>query len=228
MSGRILPLITLALGLATLGAFLWLGLSPDVSAVYDRSEVALAVSEFQRSVTTGDLARVFGDPPNPAIIAAQDSVNTRDLYVFIPAYTLFLIAAALMLSGAGRGPATWAAIGSALLGGAADAIETYLQLCITGDYANADQYLPVATWHWAKYLALALNGAAVAALCLLAERKRWIVGVIALAPLPLVLLAWAGVTSPRLFSIAFAAYWIALLITSLIETVRRNSRPNPT
>jgi hypothetical protein len=219
VNGRALPLVTLVLGLATLGAFLWLGLSPEVTSVYDRSEVALAVSEFQRSVTTADLARVFGDPADPAIIAAQNSVNTRDLWAFIPAYTLFLIAAALLLSER-RGPITWAAIVFALLGGAADAVETYLQLRITGDLANAEQYLPVASWHWAKYLALALNGLAVAALCLLAARKRWIVGVIALAPLPLVLLAWAGVTSPRLFSVAFAAYWIALLVLALIETVR--------
>jgi hypothetical protein len=219
VNGRALPLVTLVLGLATLGAFLWLGLSPEVTSVYDRNEVALAVSEFQRSVTTADLARVFGDPADPAIIAAQNSVNTRDLWAFIPAYTLFLIAAALLLSER-RGPITWAAIVFALLGGAADAVETYLQLCITGDLANAEQYLPVATWHWAKYLALALNGLAVAALCLLAARKRWIVGVIALTPLPLVLLAWAGVTSPRLFSVAFAAYWIALLVLALIETVR--------
>jgi hypothetical protein len=219
MSGRTLPLVTLLLGLATLGAFLWLGLSPEVTAVYDRSEVALAVSDFQRSVTTADLAHVFGDPADPAIIAAQNSVNTRDLWAFIPAYTLFLIAAGLLLSER-RGPITWAAIVFALLGGAADAVETYLQLRIASDLANAEQYLPVATWHWAKYLALALNGLAVAALCLLAARKRWIVGVIALAPLPLVLLAWAGVTSPRLFSVAFAAYWIALLVLALIETVR--------
>jgi hypothetical protein len=219
MSGRTLPLVTLLLGLATLGAFLWLGLSPEVTSVYDRNEVALAVSEFQRSVTTADLARVFGDPADPAIIAAQNSVNTRDLWAFIPAYTLFLIAAGLLLSER-RGPITCAAIVFALLGGAADAVETYLQLRIASDLANAEQYLPVATWHWAKYLALALNGLAVAALCLLAARKRWIVGVIALAPLPLVLLAWAGVTSPRLFSVAFAAYWIALLVLALIETVR--------
>jgi hypothetical protein len=224
MSKRTLPLVTLLLGLATLATFVWLGMSPEVAAAYARSEVALAVSEFQRSVTAADLARVFGDPPDPAIVAAQDAINTRDLYAFIPAYTLFLIAAALMLSDK-RGTLTWAAIVFAVLGGAADAVETYIQLCITGDFANAERYLPVATWHWAKYLALALNGLAVAALCLLVARKRWIIGVIALAPLPLVLAAWAGVTSPRLFSAAFAAYWIALLVIALIETVKGKATP---
>jgi hypothetical protein len=219
MSGRALPLVTFVLGLATLGAFVWLGLSPEVTSLYDRSEVALVVSEFQRSVTMADLTRVFGDPPNPAVIAAQDSINTRDLWAFIPAYTLFLIAAALLLSEK-RGPITWAAVAFALLGGGFDAVETNVQLLITADLPNAERYLPVATWHWAKYVSLALNGLAVTALCLLAARKRWIVGVIALAPLPLVLLAWAGVTSPRIFSVAFAAYWIALLLLALIETVR--------
>jgi hypothetical protein len=220
VSGRRIPLATLIFGLATLAAFLWLGISPEVAAVYERSEVAVAVSEFQRSVTMADLAGVFGDPANSAIIAAQNSINTRDLFAFIPTYALFLCAAALMVSGAPRGPATWAAIVFALLGAGADAVETSVQLRITADLANADQHLPVATWHWIKYQALALNGFAIAALCVMAQRKRWIMGLIALAPLPFVLLAWVEVASPRLFSAAFAAYWIALLILAAIETVR--------
>ena len=215
-----LPLATLLLGLTTLATLLWLGMSPEVEAVYMRAEVGLAVSEFQRSETVQDLARVFGDPPNPAIIAAQDVVNTRDLYAFIPAYSLFLVAAAFMLSGAEHGPATWAAVVFALLGGGADAVETSLQLRITADLANAQQHLPIAPWHWIKYLTLALNGVAIAALSLVAARKRWVVGVVALIPLPLVLSAWAGLTTPRLFSAAFAAYWVALLILAAIATVR--------
>ncbi|MGD9968270.1 MAG: hypothetical protein AB7T59_17250 [Hyphomonadaceae bacterium] len=224
MNTRALPLLTLALGLTTLGAFVWLGMAAEVAAVYDRAEVALAVSEFQRSVTTADLARVFGDPADPAIIAAQDAINTRDLYAFIPAYTLFLLAAALLLSGK-RGPFTWVAAAFALIGGTADAVETYRQLCITRDFANAEHYLPIATWHWAKYLALGLNGLAVGFLCLLAAPRRWIMGLLALAPLPLVLLAWAGVTSPRLFSAAFAAYWIGLLFVAAIQSVRGRGAP---
>jgi hypothetical protein len=219
MSRRLLPLVTLLLGLATLATFVWLGMSPEVTAVYARNEIALAVSEFQRSVTAADLARIFGDPPDPAVIAAHDVVNTRDLYAFVPAYTLFLVAAALMLSDK-RGPLTWAAILFAVIGGAADAIETTVQLRITADFENTERYLPVSTWHWLKYLALALNGFAIAALCLLASRKRWIIGVLALAPLPLVLAAWAELISPRLFSAAFAAYWIALLVVAAIESVR--------
>ena len=107
-----------------------------------------------------------------------------------------------------------------MLGGGADAVETSLQLRITADLANAQQHLPIAPWHWIKYLTLALNGVAIAALSLVAARKRWVVGVVALIPLPLVLSAWAGLTTPRLFSAAFAAYWVALLILAAIATVR--------
>lgn len=223
MSVRPLPLVTLLLGLATLAAFVWLSAAPEVAAVYARNEAALAVSEFQRSSTMADLAHVFGDPPNPAVIAAQDVINTRDLYVFIPAYTLFLAAAALMLSGGGRGPLTWAAIVFAVLGGAADAVETSIQLRVTADLANAEQHLPVATWHWLKYLSLALSGVALSALCL--RQKRWIIGVLAIAPVVFVLSAWAGLTSPRLFSAAFAAYWIGLLVLAAIATVRAKGAP---
>lgn len=219
MSGRLIPLAALILGLATLATFMWLGMSPEVSTVYTRNEIALATSEFQRSVTLGDLARVFGDPPNAAIVAAHESVNVRDLYAFVPAYTLFLIAAALMIGDA-RNPATWIAILFGVLGGAADAVETSIQLRILADLANAEQHLPVATWHWLKYSALALNGLAISALCLLAVQKRWILGVVALLPLPFVIAAWADLASPRLFSVAFALYWITLLALALIETVR--------
>ncbi|MGQ0533101.1 MAG: hypothetical protein ACT4OF_10495 [Caulobacteraceae bacterium] len=220
MRARALPLATLVLGLLTLATLLWLGMSPEVAAVYERSEVGAAVSEFQRAETPADLARVFGDPPNPAILAAQDVVNTRDLYAFIPAYALFLVVAALMISAGVRGPLTWAAIAFALLGAGADAIETTLQLRITADTENAAEYLPVAPWHWAKYVALGLNGAAIAAICFVSTPKRWIMGLLALAPLPFVLAAWAGFSSPRLFSAAFGAYWIAILVLAAIESVR--------
>jgi hypothetical protein len=219
MSGRLVPLAALIFGLATLAAFLWLGAAPEVTALYSRSEVALVVSEFQRSVTTQDLARVFYSPADPAIVAAMDVLNTRDLYAFIPAYALFLIAAAIMIGGA-RHPVTWIAVAFGVLGAAMDVVETIIQLRITADFANADQHLPVATWHWLKYSALALNGLVIAALCLLAPTKRWIVGVAAFLPLPLVLLAWAGITEPRLFSVAFILYWVALLALAAIETAR--------
>lgn len=219
MNPRLIAAATLILGLATLATFMWLGMSPDVSAVYTRSEMALATSEFQRSVTLGDLARVFGDPPNAAIIAAHEVVNVRDLYAFIPAYTLFLIVAALMIGDA-RNPATWIAIVFGVLGGAADVVETSAQLRILADPANAEQHLPIATWHWLKYSALALNGLAISALCLLPVHKRWFIGVVALLPLPFVIAAWADLSSPRLFSVAFALYWVTLLALALIETVR--------
>lgn len=218
MTGRAWPLATLILGLATLVSLLWLGMAPEVEQVYTRGEVGPAVSAFQRAETTADLARVFGDPPNPAIVAAQDVINTRDLYVFIPAYALFLVAAALMLGA--RGPALYAAIGFALIGAGVDVLETMRQLRVTADLESAAAHLPIAPWHWAKYLALALNGAAIAAICFMAARKRWLVGVLALAPLPLVLAAWAGVISPRMFSAAFAAYWLALLALAAIMLVR--------
>ncbi len=221
MKGRALALITLLLGLATLGTFLWLGAAPEVQAIYaQQQQVGEAVSQFQRAETPEDLARVFGDPVNPAIVAAQNIVNARDLYAFIPAYTLFLIASALLVSAGRRGVLTWAAIAFAVAAGAADVGETMLQLRIGADIENAAALLPVAPWHWAKVFALGLNGFAIAAICLLGASKRWIVGLAALAPLPLALAAVAGIGSTRLFIISSGVYWLALLAIAIIETVR--------
>lgn len=226
MKRRALALITLTLGFATLATFQWLGSAPEVAAVYtDQSQVGQAVSAFQRAETTDDLARVFGDPINPAIVAAQNIVNARDLYAFIPAYTLFLIAAALLVSAGQRNMFAWAAIGFAVLGGAADAGETMLQLRIGADIANAAPLLPVAPWHWAKVFALGLNGLAVTAICLLGAPKRWVLGIAALAPLPLALAAFAGLGSTRLFILSSGIYWLALLVVAVIETVRGRGAP---
>jgi hypothetical protein len=217
---RALPLASAILGLATLGAFLVLGSSEAVRAVYEPSEVGAAVSEFQRAETMADIARVFGTPPDPAIIAAMDAVNWPDLYAFIPAYALFLSVVAVMLGGL-RNRWTQAAIAFALFGALADSIETFKQLELTSDIENAELYLPIALWHWIKYAALALNGVCVASLCITGEPKRWILAVIALIPLPLVAGAYAGLLNPRLFSAAFALYWIALLVISILENFKK-------
>jgi len=223
MKARAVPLIALLAGLATLVVFVTMARQPAVTAVYPPGEVAGVVSEFQRSVTADDLVPVFGDPPNASVMKAMDAVNTLDLWGFIPAYVVFLGAAAVMLSGARRRLA-WAAIAFAIAGGAFDAIETWRQLQVTADYANAEAYLPIATWHWLKYAALAANGVCVAGLLLLGERKS-LVGAVALAPAPLVALAYVGHLSTRYFAAAFALYWIALLILAAIKTVRAKGAP---
>jgi hypothetical protein len=226
MKARALALITLLLGLATLATFRWLGSAPEVGAVYtNQAQIGEAVSAFQRAETLEDLARVFGDPINPAIVTAQNIVNSRDLYAFIPAYAAFLIAAALLLGAGQRQLFTWAAIGFAIVAGAADAGETMLQLRIGADVANAAPLLPVAPWHWAKVFALGLNGLAIAAICLFGASKRWILGVAALAPLPLAFAAFAGLGSTRLFILSSGIYWLALLAIAVIETVRGRGAP---
>lgn len=226
MKGRALAIITLLLGLATLAVFQWLGSAPEVGAVYtDQSQIGEAVSAFQRAETPADLARVFGEPVNPAIVDAQNIINARDLYAFIPAYVLFLVASALLVSAGGRGIFTWAAVGFAVIAGAADAGETMLQLRIGEDVAHAASLLPVAPWHWAKVFALGLNGLAIAAICALGPRKRWVLAVAAAAPLLLALAAFAGVSSTRLFILSSGLYWLALLAIALIETVRGRGAP---
>lgn len=214
------PLTALVFGLATLVVFAAFNFMPAVTQVYAPGEMAPALSAFQRAETMADLQSVLGNPPNVRVVAAMDAINTLDLYAFIPAYAVFLIACAAMLGGGLQTRVAWPAIAFALLGAAADVGETFQQLHVTANWQLAHERLPIAPWHWAKYTLLALNGVAVAAICFLSVNKRWVLGVLALAPLPLVAAAWLAVSSPRLFSAAFAVYWIALLVVAVIETVR--------
>lgn len=219
MKSHALPLLTLALGIATLIAFIALGSQPAVSDVFAVSERSTYVSAFQRSETVSDIAAVFGSPADPAKIAAMDALNTLDLWAFIPTYALFLIAAAILLGGL-RNRWTQIAIIFALLGAAGDAIETWKQLQLTADIANAEAHLPIAPWHWLKYAALALNGVAIASICFTSTKKRWILGAIALASLPLVVLSYMDAVTPRAFAATFALYWIALLVIAAMETIK--------
>jgi hypothetical protein len=219
MTARTLPLLTAALGLATLIAFLWLGGQDAVRSVYPSSEVSIHVSAFQRAETIGDIAAVFGSPADPAKIAAMDALNTLDLYAFIPAYALFLIAAAILLGGLNN-RWTQIAIIFALLGAVGDAIETWKQLQLTADIANAEARLPIAPWHWLKYDALALNGVAIATLCITSAKKRWILGAIAFVSFPLVVLSYMDALTPRAFAATFALYWIALLVIAAMEAIK--------
>lgn len=222
MSGaRLWPILASVFGTATLSVFIAFGQLPEAAAVYAPTEVGLAVSEFQRSTTFADLAAVFGEPADPAIIAAMDAINTLDLYAFIPAYALFLIAASLMLAGGSNRVIAWAAIAAALIGAGGDAVETYQQLQLTADYQNAATHLPlIAPSHWVKYLGIGANGILIAALCLLGGSKRWLLGLVALLPLPLIAAAWAELIDPRIFTGAVGLYWAALLVVALTAVVR--------
>jgi hypothetical protein len=217
---RTLPLLTVVLGLATLIAFTWLGGQEKVRAVYSASEISPNVSAFQRAETPADIAAVFGAPADAAKMAAMDALNTLDLWAFIPAYALFLVAAAILLGGL-RNRWTQIAVIFALLGAAGDVIETWKQLQLTADIENAEAHLPIAPWHWLKYAALALNGVAVATLCITSAKKRWILGAIAFASFPIVVLSYMDAITPRAFAATFALYWIALLVIAGLEVFRK-------
>jgi hypothetical protein len=220
MKARLWPLLTLIFGLATLGTFFALGAQPAVSSVYDRNTVATEVSKFQRAETPGDIAAVFGEPADVLRIAAMDALNTVDLYGFIPAYALFLIAAAFMLGGR-QNTWTWGAILFAVIGAGADIVETRQQLQLTADMANVSAYLPIAPLHWAKYIALGMNGAAIAVICFVGAQRRWVLALLSFAPLPLVALSYAGLLSTRVFAMAFTLYWVALLVVAGVQSMKK-------
>ncbi len=224
MKSRPWPLATLVFGLATLVVFVAFGMLPQVQGVYDPGAVGAEVSAFQRAETAVDLARVFGDPADPARLAAMTAINRLDLYAFIPAYTLFLVFASIMLATGTRSLIAWAAILFALIGAGADAIETTAQLRVTQDYANAAAQLPIAPWHWTKYFSLALHGAMLGVFCCV-SRKRWIIAALAVLPLLCVSAAAAEIAPPSLYSAAFGLFWIALLVAASMELVRARGEP---
>lgn len=215
--------MTALYGLATFAVFIGFGLLPQVQGVYSAEEAGQAMSAFQRAETPADLAAVFGAPADAGKVAALHAMNVLDLCLFIPAYAFFLVAAACLLAGGFNKPLAWSAIAFALIGAAADAVETTLQLLVTADPENAASHLPIAPWHWAKYGALTGNAIVAAALCFASARRRILLGVVAFVPLSSVA-AWAGAAQPPILGMAVGVFWLALLLVALWESVRGDPR----
>jgi hypothetical protein len=219
---RFWPLATSIFGVATLATLVAFSMLPDVRAAYPHGDFATALNAFQHATSMSQLDALFGAPPDPARLRAMTSGNTLDLFGFIPAYGLLMIAGAAMLAGGLRRPIVWLALLPALTGLAGDVIETTNQLRITQDWAHAAAALAlVAPACWIKFFGLALHALGCAAICFIGERRRPMLGVVGLLPIFAVSADALHVSpAPALMTAVFGAFWVALLIVGILETVR--------
>ncbi|HVY86498.1 MAG TPA: hypothetical protein VG943_15300 [Caulobacterales bacterium] len=225
MNARLLPLATLVFGVVTLLITLAFPQLPSVRvAHFAQGDFSAALNAFQRAATPADLAAVFGAPPDLTILDAMTAGNRLDLFAFIPSYTLFLACAALTVAGGLKRRLAWLTLALLAIALAGDVIETSTQLAITADYARARTHLPVAPWCWTKFIGLGAYSWAIA-LASLGERKRYVLALLNLPPLPATLAAFFGLTpSMQGASLAFAAAWIALLVIAALELLRKDRR----
>src|SRR5262249_25943554 len=101
-------------------------------------------------------------------------------------------------------------------------VETINQLRMTQDWRHASEALIfVAPGCWTKFFGIALHALGCSAICLWGERKRAILGVLGVLPIFAVSAdALRVLPAPWLMSVAFGAFWIALLAAAIAETVR--------
>lgn len=226
-AARLWPLITLVLGLVTFGILIAFNMLPAVANAYPYGAFGASLSAFQRATDMSDLAATFGNPPDPSTIAAMIAGNQLDLYAFIPAYTLFLIAAAIMLARDPRKPLVWIAILLAIIAAIADAMETAGQLGVTTDWAGAERYLRfIAPAAWMKFFALGAHALVCSAICVTIAPPRRIVALIGIVPIVGVFAAATNLVQiPTLMTSVFGAFWLALLVIAVRELVRPSAVP---
>ena len=219
---RAWPLATAILGAATLVILVAFSMLPDVRAAYPNGDFTTALNAFQHATSMTQLDALFGSPADPAKLRAMTSGNTLDLFGFIPAYGLFMIAGAAMLAGGLRKPIVWLALTPALIGIAGDIVETWCQLQMTANWSRAAECLPlVAPSCWTKFFGIALHALGCSAICFMGERKRLILGVLGVLPILGVSAdALHVLPAPALMSAVFGVFWIALLVVAILETVR--------
>lgn len=214
-------LATLIFGAATLVILVGFGLLPPVRMAYPNGDFPLALAAFQRAETSADLDAVFGAPANGWILAAMHAANALDLFLFIPAYTLFLLSASALIAGGARRPLFWLVAAPVLIGAAGDVMETATQLRMTANWARAADLLPLAPWYWLKYAGLALAGLGCAALCILSEPRRFILATLGVSPLVATVAVSLDMGAPPLMSIAFGGFWLALFAVAALELWRK-------
>jgi hypothetical protein len=219
------PLCALATGVATLVITVSFTQLAEVKAAYPHGDFSLALGAFQRATSMDQLAALFGAPPDAGKLAAMTAGNTLDLYGYIPVYTIFMLWAAIMLgqNEQGRGRALmWFPILAALVACAGDIVETTSQLAISTDWTHAASALPrVAPGCWTKFFGLAVHALGCSALCFTGARKRWILGVIGLAPIVATVAEFthhAAMSSAM--TPALGVFWIALLVVAAVELYR--------
>lgn len=219
---RTWSLATTIFGVATLVILIAFSILPEVRAAYPNGDFATALNTFQHATSMAQLDALFGSPADPARLRAMTSGNTLDLFGFIPAYGLFMIAGATMLSGGLRKPIVWLALAPALVAIAGDIVETLNQLRMTKDWANAAAFLPfVAPACWTKFFSIALHALCCGAICFMSQHKRPILGVLAVLPILAVSAdALHLLPAPALMSAVFGLFWLALLAVAILETAR--------
>lgn len=219
---RAWPIATAIFGVVTLIVLVSFSMLPDVRAAYPNADFTTALNAFQHATSMTQLDALFGNPADPSKLRAMTSGNTLDLFAFIPAYGLFMIAGAAMLARGIRTPIVWLALGPALVGIGGDVVETVNQLHMTQDWSHASLSLPlVAPGCWAKFFGIALHALGSSAICFMGERKRWILGALGILPILGVSAdALHVLPTPALMSVVFGVFWIALLVVAILETVR--------
>jgi hypothetical protein len=182
-----------------------------------------AILRFEVARKVEDLDLLFG--PTGAecrdkVVAAMDAVNTLDVRLFIPAYTAFVIFAALFLSGGALRPLTLGAIAAALVACVADYVETIGLLSYTPDLTpSTDELFRSSTAAWIKFAALAVNALLLAGLCFTTVPRRPIIG--ALLCLPVIGVGAMALNMDWSFfqTLAFLLSWVPLMIMAVKSAI---------
>lgn len=183
-----------------------------------------AVLAFEFALKAQELTNIFGEPTDPCrplTINAVDAINQLDVIAYIPSYTLFAIFAALFIAGGKLRLPILLAMLAAVVALVADYVETFTLLEITPALEPQAALLPTSsTAAWVKFAALAAHALILAAVCLEAPPRRWIVGLLLLAPAVGVLAGYTDSRNLDYLTLGFLLAWLPLLGLAIWRAVR--------
>ena len=210
----------LAAGLATFALSFWFRTVRFPEACVSALGEMPPLLAFQFARSHEELLRVFGTADSqcrPVMVAALDRMDMVDLFLFIPAYGLFLLLFVHALAGRPLTHLARAAVAAVVIAVACDVAETVTQLRMTQDIDGVNDFWLLELASVGKFLMLGVSGM-LAGLLAWRERHRIAGGaMVAGGGLALAMLALGLVP---MIAIGLAIYWVAALATALWMSVR--------
>jgi hypothetical protein len=219
---RLWAILTALAGLASVAVIIAFERLPEVMVAGDCwPRHAALLFEFAKSPE--DFQAIFGSQDSecrPKNIAAMDAVNTLDVRLFIPAYTAFVVFAALFLAGGKLHVWTLAAVAAAVLACAADYLETIKLLAYTPDLNPTPNELATSiAAAWTKFSGLAVNALCLAVSCFTGRPRRRVLGTLLCLPLAGVTLMAIDPNWTSALMLFFMAGWGPLFVVAARSSI---------
>lgn len=216
--------LCLIAGIAVIVVQLWMGTVGNTEPC-GPSDGLPSILAFELVCSPSDVDALFGSEPCRGQLAtAMDQINTIDVFAFIPAFTSFLIFAALALQGRGK-RISWMAVIVAIAAGLCDQAEDQILLDISSNLPGTQPQIDRLFWFVrGKFALLGVAPILIGSLMLKGDRLEIVLAVFMIVGGGVAVI---GAFGPyQVMAPGIGVGWVALLAVALRNSFGRPESKN--